>query len=78
MPATTAPQPAPVMFQCPAKGPVFTGHKMRPAEFDGLQGPRAFRCAACGNVHTWTVETAWLQGRVRPAPAPAQSEAAAA
>jgi len=57
---------APVMFKCARKGgPVSTGHRMRPAEFAAVVGPRSFRCAACDEVHTWTAETAWLH--VRPA-----------
>jgi hypothetical protein len=50
----------PVMFMCESKGsPVSTGHRMRAKEFDALNGPRSFRCGACGAIHTWTKETAW-------------------
>ena len=55
---------APVLFTCTAKGaPVLTGLRLRPAEFVAITGPRAFRCAACGEIHTWTNTTAWLQGQ---------------
>lgn len=54
---------APVLFTCEAKGaPVPTGHRMRESEFAGIVGPRSFRCSHCGEVHTWTTSTAWLQG----------------
>ncbi|HEY2661340.1 MAG TPA: hypothetical protein VGI79_16585 [Caulobacteraceae bacterium] len=53
---------APILFTCEIKGgPVLTGHRMRPAEFAAITGPRSFRCAACGEIHTWTTDTAWLQ-----------------
>ncbi len=55
---------APVLFTCEAKGgPVPTGHRMRALEFAAIAGPRSFRCAACGEIHTWTNATAWLQGQ---------------
>ena len=51
----------PVMIICEAKdGPVRTGHRMRAREFAALTGARSFRCEACGEIHTWTTETAWL------------------
>ena len=51
----------PVMFTCPVREePVPTGHRMRPTEFAALNGPRSFRCTGCGQIHTWTTETAWL------------------
>ena len=56
----------------------FTGHRMRPAEMAALVDPRAFRCAACGRIHTWTPDTAWCEERPRVLagdsrrPAPAQ------
>ena len=54
------------MFTCPSReGAVFTGHRMRPAEFDSLKDSRSFRCSGCGEIHTWTIQTAWLQGRVQ-------------
>ena len=62
------PQIAPVLFNCPIKGaPVTTGHRMRPAEFAALTGPRSFRCGGCNEIHTWTCETAWLQVRTQAA-----------
>lgn len=36
---------------------------MRALEFAAVAGPRSFRCAACGEIHTWTNATAWLQGQ---------------
>jgi hypothetical protein len=54
----------PVMFMCEAKGvQVSTGHRMRAKELEALTGPRSFRCRACGAIHTWTRETAWLGQR---------------
>ncbi len=54
----------PVMFICEVKdGPVPTGHRMRATEFAAVSGPRSFRCTACGQIHTWTTETAWLGAR---------------
>jgi hypothetical protein len=64
MAASLTPQPAPVMFTCPAKdAPTFTGHRMRPAEFSDLRDSRSFRCSDCGAIHSWTAETAWLRVR---------------
>jgi hypothetical protein len=64
MSAPIAPQPAPVMFTCPHKaGPTFTGHRMRPTEFENLKDSRSFRCRDCGEIHSWTPQTAWLQVR---------------
>lgn len=55
-----------VMFICERSGDsVQTGHRMRPADFAGVKGPRSFRCAECGFIHTWTVDTAWLGSRIR-------------
>ncbi len=55
-----------VVFQCPTRdAPVSTGHRMRAKEFAALTGPRSFRCSACGEIHTWTIETAWLGQRPR-------------
>lgn len=54
---------ASVLFTCEASGRVVqTGHRMRPAEFAAVNGPRSFRCAQCQKIHTWTNETAWLEG----------------
>jgi hypothetical protein len=58
----------PVMFFCETKGAgVPTGHRMRASEFAVLNGPRSFRCTGCGEIHTWTVETAWLGARAHAA-----------
>ncbi len=66
MPATDAPQPTRVLFTCPAGDrSVFTGHRMRPAEFSALKDPRSFRCPVCSSIHTWTTETAWCETKVR-------------
>ncbi len=65
-----------VMFTCEAKaGPVKTGHRMRATEFANLTGPRSFRCEACGQIHTWTTETAWLSGAAGSAAAAPVAEA---
>ncbi len=59
---------APVLFTCEVKGSsVPTGHRMRPAEFAAIAGPRFFRCGACGEIHSWTCNTAWLQGQTEAA-----------
>ena len=53
-----------VMTRCPhQEEPVFTGHRMRMAEKDAVAGSRAFRCAACGEVHSWSADTAWCEAR---------------
>ncbi len=50
-----------VLFVCEAQDKlVQTGHRMRPAEFETLNGSRSFRCGACGGVHSWTNKTAQL------------------
>ena len=66
MPASDTPQPTRVMFTCPSDArDVFTGHRMRPAEFEALKEPRAFRCSVCQQIHTWTNDTAWCEARVK-------------
>ncbi len=66
MPGSTAPVATRVMTRCPrADKPVFTGHRMRPAEREAVADQRAFRCAACGEVHRWSAETAWCEDRPR-------------
>jgi hypothetical protein len=60
----------PVMFICEVSGnPVPTGHRMRATDFELIKGPRSFRCADCGRIHTWTVDTAWLGLKIRDAAA---------
>lgn len=55
-----------VMTACPADGTeVFTGHRMRQAELEGLREPRAFRCPRCEKIHSWTAESAWCEERTR-------------
>lgn len=66
MPPSDAPQPTRVMFTCPSdERGVFTGHRMRPAEFESLKEPRSFRCSVCGAIHTWTTQTAWCEAKTR-------------
>jgi len=55
-----------VLITCPATGtPVETVFRLRPSAFEALRGEYAFRCARCGQVHTWRKEDAWLEG-IRP------------
>jgi hypothetical protein len=57
-----------VIFICSETGEeVETGHRMRTAEFESVVGSRSFRCRTCGQVHSWTAETARLGGQRRPA-----------
>ena len=66
MPASTAPTATRVMTRCPhQEALVFTGHRMRPAEKEAVAGSRAFRCAACGEIHHWSADTAWCEERPR-------------
>lgn len=70
---------ASVLFTCEAASrTVQTGHRMRPAEFAAVAGPRSFRCSVCQKVHSWTNETAWLEGLGPVANAPAAPHPAAA
>jgi hypothetical protein len=64
--ASDVPVPTRVMIHCETGGKdVFTGHRMRPAELNGMKEPRAFRCVCCGAVHSWTSEAAWCEERPR-------------
>ncbi len=66
MSGPSAPVATRVMTHCPNQvQPVFTGHRMRPAEKDAVAGSRAFRCAACGEIHNWGADTAWCEERPR-------------
>lgn len=66
MPGSTTPVATRVMTRCPLEGKdVFTGHRMRPAEMAAIDQPRAFRCAVCGQIHTWTAATAHCEERAR-------------
>lgn len=50
------------MTVCPTTGePTPTVFRMKPSQFDDLDGERAFRCR-CGEVHRWTRADAWLDG----------------
>jgi hypothetical protein len=44
-------------------------HRMRPASFEAMSGRYSFRCAACGEVHHWRKEDAWLEPMSGEAPA---------
>jgi hypothetical protein len=55
----------PVLFTCAASGaPVTTGYRLRAAELAAIASPRAFRCSAGGEIHTWTAATAFQKGPV--------------
>ena len=70
---------ASVMFTCEAADrAVPTGHRMRPAEFAAVNGQRSFRCSMCQQIHSWTNETAWLEGVGPAAIAERRAEEAAA
>lgn len=62
-----------VLISCPSLGrAVSTVHRMRPAGFEAMSGRYSFRCEACGEIHHWRKEDAWLEkpaGEVDPAPA---------
>lgn len=50
-----------VMISCPSLGrPVPTIQRMRPEAFATIGGRFAFRCA-CGDIHHWRKEDAWLE-----------------
>lgn len=66
MPGSEAPSATRVMVTCPAdEAEVFTGHRMRPAEFQAVLEPRAFRCSRCEKIHSWTSATAWCEAHPR-------------
>ena len=51
-----------VLIQCPATGEtVNTVFRLKPTAFAALDGEYGFRCARCGQVHTWRKEDAWLE-----------------
>jgi hypothetical protein len=51
-----------VLMSCPADGrTVSTVQRMRPAGFEAMTGRFSFRCAACGDIHHWRKEDAWLE-----------------
>jgi predicted RNA-binding Zn-ribbon protein involved in translation (DUF1610 family) len=50
------------MTNCPtADQEVATRLRMNASEFEALDTARAFRCEACGEVHHWRKEEAWLE-----------------
>ena len=50
-----------VLISCPSSGrSVPTMHRMRPAAFEAINGRYSFRCA-CGDIHHWRKEDAWLE-----------------
>lgn len=66
MAGSEAPVARRIMTTCPSDHEaVFTGHRMRPAEMAALREPRAFRCSHCGQIHSWTADTAWCEDRPR-------------
>jgi hypothetical protein len=51
-----------VLITCPSQGrPVSTVQRMRQAAFETMAGRVSFRCSACGEVHHWRKEDAWLE-----------------
>jgi hypothetical protein len=51
-----------VLISCPSQGrPVSTVQRMRPAAFEAMVGRYSFRCGACGEIHHWRKEDAWLE-----------------
>ena len=50
-----------VLISCPSLGrAVSTVQRMRPAGFEAMSGRYSFRCA-CGDIHHWRKEDAWLE-----------------
>jgi len=69
-----------VMITCPATGrAVSTGIETEPTSFRRLPRVTAhMHCPACGQVHEWSVGSAWLSGEPRlVAENPARKTAAA-
>lgn len=51
-----------VLISCPSLGrAVPTVQRMRPSDFEAIGGRYSFRCAACGGIHHWRKEDAWLE-----------------
>ena len=51
-----------VLTTCPeTQAVVSTVLRLQPAAFANLSGGRAFRCAACGSIHQWDKDKAWLE-----------------
>ena len=66
-----------VLVQCPVRErPAPTGYWMNPTQFAAAGARYAFRCAACGEIHQWMREDAWLEGTIPPAKAPPAKAAA--
>ena len=60
-----------VLINCPKTGePVNTVYRLRPTAFEALNGQYAFRCARCGEIHTWRREDAWLEDASQRSKAP--------
>ena len=51
-----------VLIKCPQTDrTVPTLLRMKPHEFEALNGPRQFRCSVCNQIHTWTKADAWVE-----------------
>jgi len=51
-----------VLTKCPETDTVVsTVLRLQPTAFANLSGGRAFRCAACGGIHQWEKDAAWLE-----------------
>jgi hypothetical protein len=51
----------PVLSACETTGELVpTGHRMRESELAAIVGGRSFRCRSCGEIHSWTTQTAHL------------------
>jgi hypothetical protein len=62
---------AAIMITCPTTNvAVHTGQHGVASKFDdaGYRGA-SFRCSACGSIHVWLKEDAWVAGATPPKPA---------
>ena len=52
-----------LLITCPQTGEaVGTVLRLRPSALEALRGEYRFRCARCGQIHTWSRDDAWLEG----------------
>ena len=51
-----------IMTKCPTTDrDVSTVYRMSRDQLDALEGEFAFRCAACGEIHHWRRDAAWVE-----------------
>ena len=50
-----------VLTHCPeSERKVSTGLWMTPAQLQAMSATHAFRCSACGKIHHWVAQDAWV------------------